>query len=63
MNNGEDGFNLDRSKPWEIMPAAKSDPNKGSCVTQMHHPKAHEKVFIRRCQKPRTNDTSKWVLY
>ena len=58
-NYGEDGFNLDKSKQWEIMPAEK----KGYCVTQMHHPKAHERVFVRRCSKPRTNDTSKWVLF
>ena len=58
-NSGDVGFNFDKSKPWEIHPESKMD----QCVTQMHHPKAHERVFIRSCQKPRINTTSKWVTY
>ena len=52
-------LNYDKKQPWEIRP----ESNLGKCVTQMHHPKAHERVFIRRCEKPRTNKTSQWVIY
>lgn len=59
VNSGDVGLNFDPSQPWEIYP----ESNLGKCVTQMHHPKAHERVFIRRCEKPRKNTTSKWVVY
>ena len=52
-------LNYNKQQPWEIHP----ESNMGMCVTQMHHPKAHERVFIRRCAKPRINDTSQWVTY
>ena len=51
-------FNFDK-QPWEIHPYS----NMNKCVTQMHHPKAHERVFIRSCEKPRKHDTSQWVTY
>ena len=52
-----DGFNW--SKEFEIHPA----DNSNFCVTQMHHPKAHEKVFPQKCGKPRDHDTSNWIVY
>ena len=33
------------------------------CLTQMHHPKAHEAVFPRTCTKVVENDTSLWTTY
>jgi hypothetical protein len=33
------------------------------CLTQMHHPKAHELVFPRTCTRVEENDTSLWTCY
>ena len=52
-------FNYNKQKPLEIHP----ESNMNKCVTQMHHSKAHERVFIRSCEKPRKHDTSMWVTY
>lgn len=59
VNSGDVGLNFDPDRPWEIYP----ESDLGKCVTQMHHPKAHERVFLRRCKYPRKNTTSKWVVY
>ena len=59
------GFNeslgLGRSEaiPFEF----KSGRNSGYCMTQAHHPKAHERVFPQQCRRARNHKTSKWVVY
>jgi len=59
QDNNRGGFNFDKQRPWQINPAGKTN----ICVTQLHHPKAHENVFIRACWKPIKNDTYLWVTY
>ena len=45
--------------PFELRPRTDTT----TCLTQMHHPKAHEAVFPRNCTKVRENDSSLWVTY
>jgi hypothetical protein len=52
------GFNTNGT-PFEIRAGRSSS----YCLTQAHHPKAHEKVFPQICSRARNHDTSKWVVY
>ena len=36
---------------------------KSKCLTQHHHPRAGETVFLQSCGKARKSDTSKWNTY
>ena len=53
------GFKEKKGSPFEF----KSGRNSGYCMTQGHHPKAHEKVFPQQCRRARDHKTSKWVVY
>ena len=52
------GFRDDR-RPFEF----KSGRNRNYCVTQAHHPKAHERIFPQICRRARNHYTNKWVVY
>ena len=47
--------------PFQLRPRTGTDLS--YCLTQMHHPKAHEAVFPRNCTKAEENDTSLWTTY
>ncbi len=33
------------------------------CMTQAHHPKPRERVFLQQCRRSRQHDTSLWEIY
>ncbi len=53
------GFKEKKGSPFEF----KSGRNSKYCMTQSHHPRAHEKVFPQQCRRARNHKTSKWVVY
>ena len=53
------GLGRNQAIPFEF----KSGRNSGYCMTQAHHPKAHERVFPQQCRRARNHKTSKWVVY
>ena len=37
--------------------------NTSTCLSQDHHPKSGERVYLERCYKARRHDTSFWTMY
>uniref|UniRef100_A0A7R9ZEE7 Ricin B lectin domain-containing protein n=1 Tax=Pseudictyota dubia TaxID=2749911 RepID=A0A7R9ZEE7_9STRA len=44
---------------YEIYPKG----SKSKCVTQLHHPRKNEKLFLQRCSTAAKHKTSKWNKY
>jgi len=51
--------NIKKGDGFELSPVEK--PN--LCLSQDHHPKNYEEVFLQPCNVPRRADTSLWELY
>jgi hypothetical protein len=47
------------SGPFQISPATQP----GNCLTQTHHPKRHERLWVATCEYAEDNDTSLWGRY
>ena len=57
------GFDLitfpDKGKPFELSPFNKQS----QCVTQHHHPRKGEDLYMRSCKEARKHSTSQWNRY
>jgi len=49
--------------PFQLRPRTSTSTKLTHCLTQHHHPKAHEAVYPRTCTIVEDNDTSLWTRY
>lgn len=55
------GFSSGGGKAMELTPANVTANDK--CLTQHHHPRVGERIFVEDCKKARRSDTNLWDLW